>query len=206
MPRHTPRMARHLSRGFSLVEMLVALVISATLLTATLAALDASFKTYKVTTDSASTHVVGRLVMHRLSTLIRTGEQFGPYPTNPILTPIIESEAIEFVTVPDSDSNIRQVWRIERVAVSGNTGPYELRAHVEHYEGNTKTHTSTRTLLRRVHDIRFTLEYDVGPRLRRATIDMTLQPDDIHVDSLAGGLEAPAVRLVTSVSPRGIDD
>ncbi|RMD63684.1 MAG: prepilin-type N-terminal cleavage/methylation domain-containing protein, partial [Planctomycetota bacterium] len=43
-------------RGFSLVEMLLALAISATLLTAALAALDSSFKGYKATTESASTH------------------------------------------------------------------------------------------------------------------------------------------------------
>jgi prepilin-type N-terminal cleavage/methylation domain-containing protein len=52
-------------RGFSLVEMLVALTITATLLTAALTALDAGFKGYKFTTDGASTHVVSRITMHR---------------------------------------------------------------------------------------------------------------------------------------------
>ena len=42
-------------RGFSIVEMLIALAITATLLTATLAALDTSFKSYKVTTEGART-------------------------------------------------------------------------------------------------------------------------------------------------------
>ena len=41
---------RHPQRpGFSLVEMLIALTITATLLTATLSALDARFKSYSVT-------------------------------------------------------------------------------------------------------------------------------------------------------------
>ncbi len=59
--------------GFSLIEMLVALAISGLMLTAAMVALDSSFKGYKITTDSASTHVVSRLVMTRLSSMIRTG-------------------------------------------------------------------------------------------------------------------------------------
>ncbi|HZW10885.1 MAG TPA: prepilin-type N-terminal cleavage/methylation domain-containing protein [Phycisphaerales bacterium] len=61
------------ARAFSVVELLVALTISSLLLTATLVALDASFKSYKVTTESASSHVVARMVMHRMTTMIRTG-------------------------------------------------------------------------------------------------------------------------------------
>lgn len=45
-------------RGFSMIEVLISLTISATLLTATLGALDGSFKAYKVTTEGASTNVV----------------------------------------------------------------------------------------------------------------------------------------------------
>jgi len=59
-------------RGFSLVEVLIALAITGTLLTASLAALDASFKSYKLTTEGASTNVVTRLVMQRLMAMIRT--------------------------------------------------------------------------------------------------------------------------------------
>ena len=40
-------------RGFSVIEMLIALTISSMLLTACLVALDGSFKAYEVTTDSA---------------------------------------------------------------------------------------------------------------------------------------------------------
>ena len=68
------------SRGFSLVEMLIALAICAALLVAVLSALVASFRAYQATTEQASTHVVGRIVMHRMMALVRKGVAFGPHP------------------------------------------------------------------------------------------------------------------------------
>lgn len=203
----TPPAARRPSRrrGFSIIEMLVALAISATLLTATLAALDASFKSYKSTTDSVSTHVVGRLVMHRLASLVRNGENFGPYPVNPILTPKIESTSIQFEVHPDPYADVREVWTIERVSAVEPNGPYALTATVERYEDGELADESTRTLVRRVHDATFTLEYDVGPRLRRATIDFTLTPDDDQADRIGSSMQAPPVRMVATVAPRRLD-
>lgn len=183
------------------------MTISAMLLTATMAALDASFKSYKTTTETVSTHVVGRLVMQRLASLIRTGDQFGPYPTNPILNPELTTDTIEFVTIPDPQQDIHEVWQIAKVTVAGPTGPFELQATVEHYENGVMTSSSTRTLVRRVQDAQFTLLYDVGPRLRRATIDLTLRPDDVQADTVGSfGLETPVVRMVSSVAPRRFDD
>ena len=75
--RTPPRPRR---RGFNLIEVLIALAITATLLTATLAALDASFRAYQATTEEVSTQSIGRIVMHRMLTLIRTGTDFGPFP------------------------------------------------------------------------------------------------------------------------------
>ena len=61
-----------LRRGFNLVELLIALSISATLLTATMVALDASFKAYQKTVHMSATHTIARLTMHRMLALIRT--------------------------------------------------------------------------------------------------------------------------------------
>jgi prepilin-type N-terminal cleavage/methylation domain-containing protein len=69
-------------RAFSLVEMLIALAISAALLAATLVALQTSFRAYQVTTDQASTHAVGRLVLHRMTAMIRSGQDFRPLPSD----------------------------------------------------------------------------------------------------------------------------
>jgi len=193
------------ARGFSIIEMLVAIAISGTLLSATMVALRTAFDGYRATSESVSTHVVGRLVTHRLATLIRTGDKFGPYPVNPIITPVIQTNVIEFETTPDPFGTIRQIWRIERIAAPPATGPYELRATIEHYDGGVLINTVERTLLRRVEECIFTLEFDVGPRLRRATIDLTLQPDDTGADTMTSDFNLPPVRLVTSVAPRRID-
>ena len=67
------RMKHRIRRGFSLVELLIALAISAALLVATLFALQTSFMAYQVTADQASTHAVGRLVVHRVMAMIRAG-------------------------------------------------------------------------------------------------------------------------------------
>ncbi len=93
------RPARRVRRGFNLVELLMALTISATLLTATMVALDASFMAYQNTTEVASTHTISRLAMHRILTLIRTGTEFRPLPVSPLF-PIQESEFIDF-RLPD---------------------------------------------------------------------------------------------------------
>jgi hypothetical protein len=175
------------------------------LLTATLGALDASFKSYKVTTESASTHVVGRLVMQRLVTLIRTGEQFGPYPANPVTTPTIETTTIEFA-IPTGPYT-SQVWTVERIdADTPETGPYHIQATVDEYTSGTLTGSQTRVMLRNVQDVLFTLDYDVGPRLTRASIDLTIRPDDDQADSIGGTLDAPIVRMVASVSPRRLEE
>lgn len=199
------RRSRRLRPAFSMIELLVALTISAMLLTATLAALDASFKSYKVTTESASTHVVGRLVMQRLITLIRTGEGFGPYPANPVATPMIETTSIEFA-IPIDDV-YSQVWTIERIdAPNAQSGPYYLQATVVEMEDGVVIASNSRIMLRNVQDVLFTLDYDVGPRLLRATIDMTIRPDDDQADSIGGTLDAPVVRMVASVSPRRLEE
>jgi prepilin-type N-terminal cleavage/methylation domain-containing protein len=87
-------------RGFSLIEVLVALTIMGTLLTAAMTALDTSFKSYKVTTEGASTHVIARMVMSRIMTMMRTGTEFGPYPVDPLdraQNPVL-SDYLEFVS------------------------------------------------------------------------------------------------------------
>ena len=50
---HRPHRAR---RGFNLLEMLIALALTAALMAATMVALDASFMAYQTTTELASTH------------------------------------------------------------------------------------------------------------------------------------------------------
>lgn len=192
--------------GFSLVEMLIALAITAALLTASLSALDASFKSYKVTTESASTHVVSRIVMHRVMTMIRTGTEFGPYPDDvldPGQNPIVSS-FIEFVSLDDPENDHRQVTTIERRA-GDEPGSFDLWYVLEDTLGNTTT-TDERPLIRGLREATFTLEYDIGPRLTQATVDLTIEPNDLQDADIFSSLETPTIRLVASTSPRVLDE
>lgn len=193
------------SRGFSLIEMLVALTISATLLAATFGALDASFKSYKRTTESASTHVVTRIVMHRLMTMIRTGSAttFGPFPNNPIEMPEITANEIEFEIVTDEAEGRSQVVRVERRdAPEGGQGPYELWLVLTDMRDGLVIGSQERPLLVGVIDAVFFLEYDVGPTLMRATVDLTVLPNDLQDAAIAADLPTPSIRMVASASPR----
>lgn len=194
-------------RGFSVAELLIALMISSMLLTATLGALDGSFKAYKATTESASSHVIARMVMHRMTTMIRTGEDFGPYPINPILDPVLvpDPPEIEFVVDKDEDTGFERVIRIER-RDSAEEDIFELwYVQTDLIDGVQQGEVQSYPLLTNVQNVMFTLHYDVGPRLQHATIDLTIRPDDLNDAAIAANLESASMRLVTTVSPRRMD-
>lgn len=196
------------NRAFSLIEMLIALTITSTLLAATMTALHASFRAYKFTTDAASTHVVSRIVMHRLLTMVRTGDQFGPFPTDVLAAnqnPLV-STYLEFVSFYDANTLEKKIVRVERRdPKSGEQGPYTLYMIQKTYSNETLIDTQDQPLLQGVTDAKFTLEYDIGPRLRRATLDLTVQPADTKDTSLQTELSAPTIRLVSSVMPRRLE-
>lgn len=201
------RRRSHARRAFSLVEVLIALTITATLLTATMAALDASFKSYKANSESAATNVVARIVMQRLTAMIRTGDSFGPYPANPILTPNIQSDWIEFVTFRDPAQGIERIIRLEARAADGANGPFELWYILTIMVNGVFESSQEAPLLTGLNQVLFDLEYDVGPRLRRVTVDLIIQPEtggDMAVG--VGRLETPTIRMVASASPRAYDE
>lgn len=194
------------TRGFSLIEVLIALTITATLLTATMAALDASFKSYKANSESAATNVVARIVMQRLTGMIRTGDSFGPYPANPILTPNIQSNWIEFVAFRDPVTGTERIIRLERRDGVGEDGPFELWYTVTTFVNGDFESEEEVPLLTGLNEVLFDMEYDVGPRLRRVTIDLIIQPEvggDMAIG--VGQLDTPTIRLVASASPRAYD-
>lgn len=216
IPRSAPRSARRpdrrpgprgARRAFSMAEVLIALTISATLLTATMAALDASFKSYKANSESAATNVVARIVMQRLTAMIRTGESFGPYPANPLTTPQIQSDWIEFVSYRDPAEGVERVIRLERREAEGASGPFELWYVVTTFVDGEHESDQESPLLTGLADVTFDMEYDVGPRLRRVTIDMIIRPETTGDAAIgAGALETPTIRLVASASPRAYDE
>lgn len=187
--------------AFSLVEMLIALTISVTLLTACLTAFDASWRGYRHTTETASTHVVSRIVMHRLQAMIRTGSQFGPYPADVLdaAQNPLTSNFMEFVSEEDRVANNGRITRIERRnAPTGAAAPFELWYVLLQGGAITQEHP----LLRDIRESTFILEYEPGPRLIRATVDLAIQPNDDQDIRTGINFETPTIRLVASAVPR----
>ena len=191
-------------RAFNLVEMLIALAIAAALLTATMVALNASFMAYQTTTEVASTHTIGRLTMHRILALIRTGDDFGPFPTSPLQS-VVTSDFIEFMT--PNDDVLTLMWKETADVPNGFTQGNAL--YVITTEGGVDTpylllegvvpQYDNATPPNRIKP--FTLEFEKGRVLYRATIDMTVKPDDNMSVELDGTNEG-IIRLVASAMPR----
>lgn len=199
---------RRTPRGFSMIELLIAFTISSLLLSASLVALDTSFKAYEVTTEGASTHVVARLVMTRMLAMIRQGQEFGPYPVSVLNLTQMDSTYIEFVSLNNTTTGQRQVTRIEKSTDTQADGTYQLLYKRWDYLNGTLTQSFSYPLLRNLQDAKFTLEYDVGPVLRQATIDITIKPNDVSTagaTAINSDIKPPQLRLIASTSPRKLD-
>lgn len=206
--RTTRRASSRRRRGFSMIEVLIALTISSSLLAATLAALDASFKQYKSTTESASTHVVSRIVMHRVLSMIRTGVEFGPFPSdvyNVNQNPVV-SDFIEFLSERDLAAGLQRITRIELRPGEDVNGPGELWYVLIDADAEDPLIIEERPLIRGVVEITFTLNYNRQTfALNRATVDMTIEPndsEDLRIGALADPSAPQTIRLVASAAPR----
>ena len=201
--RQSRRAPRGQRRGFNLVELLIALAISAALLAATMVALDASFTAVQTTTEWASTHTISRLTMHRMMALIRTGVTFGPVPINPndslvqenyneIIMPSGQYVKLEWLEDPDANHSVgNALW------VQVDTDPPRLLL-----EGVVKQEAMDPDTGLPVPVPPFTMEYELGRKLFRATIDLMVIPDDNQSVTIEGDNSGQIIRLVASVTPR----
>jgi hypothetical protein len=149
------------------------------------------------------------MVMARTMAMIRTGTEFGPFPAD-VLDPNqnpLDSTAIEFVTLDDPDTLERRIVRVERRdAPVGSQAPFELWYVQTTFINGVETAIVERPLLTGVVEARFTLQYGVGPRLERATVDLNIRPNDFQDASFTTDLETPTIRLVSSVAPRRLEE
>lgn len=176
-------------RGFSLVELLIALAITAALLVATFLALRVCFDGYRATTEEASTQTVARLVMHRVLAMVRTGEKFGPRPDDPRQVTVFSDE-VDFID--DDGRSIR---------VAFDEGLAALTYSVDGGEANVLLGGVRRTVDGQTTLPPFTLEYESGVHLYRMSMDLTVIPDDDLATALDAG-DARPLRLVASAMPR----
>ncbi|GAB4550706.1 MAG: hypothetical protein Tsb0013_12570 [Phycisphaerales bacterium] len=209
-------------RAFTVLEMQIALVISALLFTAMLTALDTMFKGYETNADAASSNVVTRLVVNRVLSLVRTGTDFRPLTDdvldtneNPVFCDFMEfvsrrndaGEPVESIRVeyryPGEGAQYR-VWGVgEPEPALGFTpqGNGELWLVRTDLTNNAETES---LLVANVRHFLITLRYDIGPRLERATIDITTEPQQPQSVALSTDAPPPALRMVASAMPRRI--
>jgi len=190
-------------RGFSLIELIVALAISALLLTASFVALDASFRAYRRTTEEASSHTVSRLAMHRMLAMVRTSHAVGPLPNNPLERAF------------DSDHVWVRTWReggLEYLEIRWCKSDRSLRIYREPPDDAEDPPDGEEcpcpsdprafsVLLGAVEAKPFHLVVEDGWRVRRVTIDLSVATDAEAATALHSEARE-AIRLVGSASPR----
>jgi hypothetical protein len=100
------------------------------------------------------------------------------------------------------------VTRLEKVADAQAANTFELQYTRWDYLNNVQQAVHTYPLIRNLKDAHFTLEYDVGPRLLRATIDLAIKPDDVSTSAtnIHTEMQSPVLRLVASATPRRLDE
>lgn len=221
--RAARRSARRTTRrAFSMIEMLIALSISASIMTASLVAFDAMFKVYETSTESASNHVVARIAVNRLIGMIRTGSQFGPFPNDVLDSGAnpLKADYFEFASRFNDDGEIAEVTRVEfrypgQAPLLRTWGaqedPPELPDGME-VEGpgelwivliDVATGVEQEfMMLSEVRSAEFTLRYEIGPKLIKATVDIIFEPSLAVDDGVWTPATPETVRLVASAMPR----
>ena len=211
-------------KGLSLVELLIALAITAVLLTATAVAIDASFRAYADAAEQSSAQAASRMVTNRLLALIRTGTAHGPLSDQPAGT----------VTIKDPDNpNQTHTVTIPAATLSGNTvtSPYiellDANGNLVKIAWLQYTNTAgvakqelwmisnpglanetSQPLLGGVTNAVFNClrrKDSTGLYvLERGTMDLTIQPGADATLSVEHG-HATAIRIIASTMPRKLD-
>ncbi len=183
------------NRGMTLIELLLALAISAALLTAAALAIDASFKAYRINQEQASLSQRARVALNQMLTTIRANHEHSP----------ITASAIQAFAsgAPVSDSGVKMYDAAGVVIVfwlDRQTGRLMISRDAQSH-----------TLLNGVSDFRVELQPMKSPAaiktgsacdlLKRANLHLTIRStDDTSAASETTSLQH--ITLDTSVCPR----
>jgi len=201
----------HRESAFTLVEMLIAMSITAVLGLAVAVATSASLSAYSTSSETASMQTSGRLVMQKTMAMIRSASLHDAYdPANGSLTlvaPTAASHPLQTVGIqmqlPAGD--VVKIWW----AANNSYGDNDLGDLW--YQANSDT---AQPLIERVRCLRnasnaayvFTLASrtsDAGLLLSRATLDLTMERDgETTTDLEQARAGVGAMRLVSSTMPR----
>lgn len=189
---------RRRSAGLSLVEMLISLAITAVLLTATMVAIDASFRAYAAAAESASTQTSTRLVVHRLLTLIRTSTAHGPLQADSNATLSGNTLTSNYIELVDPEGNL--------IRLDYNTVDEMIYVSITPLGGSIATR---QPLLGGVTQCEFKLIRRLDDEgvwiLDRGSMDFTVEPDDDASLAIEGDAAEP-MRVLASTMPRKLED
>mgnify|MGYP006908313544 CR=1 FL=1 len=185
-----------------MVELLVSLAITAMLLTATMVAIDASFKAYAGSAEEAATAASTRLVTHRLLTLVRTSTAHGPLLPDATTDPPVTY---------DSTTSLITSHYLELIDTNGDLIRIEYDADTEQLMmtrtgGGT---TQTEPILAGVTSATFYAKRRLDRSgvfvLERGTMDLTIMPGADATLSLESGTSR-AIRVIASTMPRRLEN
>ncbi len=202
--RSSRKLAPRRCAGLSLVELLVSLAITAMLLTATMVAIDASFRAYASAAETASKQTSTRLVTHRLLTLLRTSTAHGPLEPS--------SDPDWPVVIPGKDTNMLESKYIELIDSRGNYVRVEYRADDKELWVITQPYGSTtaeaQPLLGGVSECTFHLRRRMDEHgvlvLERGSIDLKVERDQDNTLAIESGNDTP-IRVIASTMPRRLE-
>ena len=180
----------HARHGLTLIELLIALAITATLLAAMLMVLQSAFRGYQASVEQSSTHMTGRIVAARILTLVRTGAAFGPLPEDP-RERFVRGDAIVITTASGETMTLRLDRAAETLSIRAGDG--EDRTLLAGVRGPVDDKGAARGA--------FTLEFEKGTSLVRASFDLTVAGDPESRLAIEGD-EVTPLRLVGTGSPR----
>ena len=182
--------ARRGIRGLSIVEMLIALAISASVLTAVAAALDVSFRSYGVNQENANLMQRCRLAMHRITTDIRTTREHVPLNAAPLA---------DFKAGRNTaDTGILML------ADNGELMGYSYDP-INKLLNMTDANGNEYVVARGVEAFQIKFEPIPGASavaLMRASVMLTVRTDTATKEIAVGGQAAQTVTMSTSVMPR----
>jgi Tfp pilus assembly protein PilE len=209
--------SRHHAAGLGLVELLVSLVITALLLTATTVALHASVRAYAESVQRSGAQTATRMVIQRVIQIARTSSAHGPLTAAEAKrTVTVEGDLVTspYLAMVDPNGDIIEIHFL------ADEARLELRINPDATPAGP-----THTLLTGVEDARFVLRRrrpdsrgqvwvmgDIAEFvLDEVTVDLAVRPDEDNTlaieriterDADDDGQNDRLIRMVGSTSPR----
>ena len=177
-----------MKRGFTIIELLIGLAITALLMTGLFAAIYSSVDAYSRCSAEGVNRLTSRLLVQRIALIVRTGVSFGPLPS--VSTEdLVESDTIEITTSSGQEVIITWDSASESLIMDvDGTISTVLGGVTQDVDGTPITP--------------FLLQYENGITLRRVTINLVVIPDPEHHTAMDDIDSTGTVRLTASVMPR----